>query len=330
MISKNHKWLFWLILAAYSTFFAEVFAGSDMFPFFNIWGMLVVLPIYGLHTIILATIIFRYGKPTLSTLVFAGMLFGLYEAYMTKVLWKPSWEASLVLGDVAVFEVFVLVFWWHTWFSFIAPLILGERLFTSSHFVLNGLPEGLLHFFSGWKGYLTLIIFGGIFQSINSPSVEHSLLSGLSSIGFLVLLTWVWKKTTKEKEYTLPELLPDKKEFCFLAIWLAILYLFLGFGIYPERLPGIVGQGIIWAFYILVITLLIRALRVSSQENHLEKHHPITSKKYWLIIWVVFVFMLVTAKAFLGSVANFIVLGSWFIGSLISVIFFFKAIKGIR
>ena len=30
---RRHKLFFWILLAAYSTFFAEVFAGSDMFPF---------------------------------------------------------------------------------------------------------------------------------------------------------------------------------------------------------------------------------------------------------------------------------------------------------
>jgi len=41
-VPKKHQWLFWIILAAFSTFFAEVFSGSDMFPFFTSWGLLVV------------------------------------------------------------------------------------------------------------------------------------------------------------------------------------------------------------------------------------------------------------------------------------------------
>ena len=51
-IPKKHHWLYWLILAALSTFCAEVFSGSDMFPFFSAWGLLVVVPLYGLHTIL--------------------------------------------------------------------------------------------------------------------------------------------------------------------------------------------------------------------------------------------------------------------------------------
>ena len=327
MIPKKHKLLFWLVLAAYSTFFAEVFAGSDMLPFFNIWGIFVVVPLYGLHVVLLTSIIFKYGKPTLSTLVFAGMLFGLYEAYMTKVLWQPNWDAPLIVGEVAVLEVFVLVFWWHTWFSFITPLILAERLLTSSRLVLDGLTGKFRRFYSGWKGYLALIIFGGIFQSVNSPSIGHSLLSGISTGGFLILLTKLWKWITKGQGYTLPELLPDKKEFRFLAIWLGTLYLFLGFAIFPERIPGLVGQGIILALYALVIALFIRALRASAQETQVELEYPSTPAKYWFIIWLVFVITLVAAISFLGSSSGIIALGSWFLGSAISILLFVKALR---
>ncbi len=47
---RRHRYLFWVLLAAYSTFFAEVVTGSTMFPFFHPWGVLVVWPLYGLHT----------------------------------------------------------------------------------------------------------------------------------------------------------------------------------------------------------------------------------------------------------------------------------------
>jgi len=80
-VPPKHQYLFWLVLAAFSTFFAEVFSGSDMFPFFNAWGILVVVPLYGLHIILLASQVYRVEKPRFSSLVFAGMIFGLYEAY---------------------------------------------------------------------------------------------------------------------------------------------------------------------------------------------------------------------------------------------------------
>jgi len=330
MTPRKHKIFFWLVLAAYSTFFAEVFAGSDMFPFFNIWGILVIVPIYGLHIILLTSIIFKYGNPTLSTLVFAGMLFGLYEAYMTKVLWKPDWGASLVIGEVAVVEMIVLVFWWHTWFSFITPLVLGERLLTNSHHVLNGLTGKLHRFYSDWKGYLLLIVFGGIFQSINSPSVEMSMLSGVSTGGVLILLTLIWKRITREENYSLPDLLPNRKEFCFLSIWLGALYLFLGMTMFPERIPGVFGQSIIIIFYIVIISLFRRALYISQSFTPHKTVSPETPPKYWLLIWAVFILTLFFAKIALNEFAGAIILSGWAIGGSVGIVLFIKAWKKLK
>jgi len=280
---RLHKWSFWLILGAYSTFFAEVFAGSDMFPFFNLWGILVVWPLYGLHTILLTTIIFRNGKPTLPVLVFCGMLFGLYEAWMTKVLWQPAWDAPLILAETAVVEVIVLVFWWHTWFSFITPLALGEQLLTGSRHVLDGLGGKLRSFYSSWKGWLVLLVFGGVYQSINSPSVPASLLSGLSTVSFLFMLTLLWKRLTRGRQYSLPELLPDRRQFAVLAAWLGLLYLFLGFTMEPERIPGLAGQGVILLLYALLILLLVRALRSSRKMQLPAGAPPKITRNQWLL-----------------------------------------------
>ena len=70
-VPKKHQWLFWIILASFSTFFAEVFSGSDMFPFFHPWGLFVVVPLYGLHIILLASLVYRADKPRFASLVFA-------------------------------------------------------------------------------------------------------------------------------------------------------------------------------------------------------------------------------------------------------------------
>ncbi|MGA2821829.1 MAG: hypothetical protein ABSF61_14420 [Anaerolineales bacterium] len=45
--------LFWLILSALSVLFAEVTSFSSRFGFFTPWGLLVVLPLYGLHVLVL-------------------------------------------------------------------------------------------------------------------------------------------------------------------------------------------------------------------------------------------------------------------------------------
>lgn len=83
--------LFWLLLSVMSVFFAEVVCGSAITGVFSVWGVLVLLPLYGIHVLLLAALAWRNGTPTLTTLWSAGAILGLYEAYITKMLWHHTW-----------------------------------------------------------------------------------------------------------------------------------------------------------------------------------------------------------------------------------------------
>ncbi len=320
---RTHKLLFWLTLAAYSTFFAEVFAGSDMFPFFHTWGIFVVVPLYGLHVLVLLTLIYRFGgRPRLSSLIFAGLLLGLYEAYMTKMLWQPDWGAIITLGNVAVVEISVLVFWWHTWLSFITPVALAEGLLTESRDVLTAFPLRLRRFYGSSKGWLAIALFGAVFQSINSPDPGISLLSGLGTVSVLTLLTALWMRVTHGTRYTLKDLLPEKQGLAIMALWLGGLYIFLGFGIYPERIPAFwPGQAIILGFYALVIALLVRSLRISRgmPTPKVERLPSFPTPKALLGIGAVFVPALPLAKWLLGNSVVMLVTIGWLLGGLFGV-----------
>ena len=87
---RRVRWLFWVILTAFSVFFAEITIGSMMFPFMDPFGLLVTCPLYGLHILVLATIVLKRGRASFASLYFAGNLFGLYEAYITKALVEPA------------------------------------------------------------------------------------------------------------------------------------------------------------------------------------------------------------------------------------------------
>ena len=58
------KLLFWVTLGVFSTFFAEVISGSTPFPFLPImgaWGMVMVTPLYAIHILVFAYLVYRYG-----------------------------------------------------------------------------------------------------------------------------------------------------------------------------------------------------------------------------------------------------------------------------
>ncbi len=266
--SRKLKLLFWVVLGALSVFFAEVAAGSHMFPFFDVWGIIGVFPLYTLHIIVLASVVFRFSKARLYTLFLAGTIFGLYEAYITKVLWNPPWGPSMLpVAGVALIEILVLVFFWHAFMSFVIPVFVGESVLTRSREVTNGLPDRIRKKFKSKRKTYTLLallaLFAATTQAANSPTPLHSLASGLSTTAVLIVLIYLWREKTPGKHYSIRQLLPSGKELVVLLALLILLYMIEGAMLRMEFLPGLGPQAIIWGFYAVLLSLLSLSLRRS-------------------------------------------------------------------
>jgi hypothetical protein len=265
---RRTKLFFWYLLGCLSTYFAEVWSGSQPFSFLNIQSYVLVVPLYTLHTLFLWTLIWRNGRPWLYALFPAGCLFGLYEAYITKVLWNPTWETSTpnVFG-IALVETMVLVLFWHCFMSFIVPLILGEAVFTSSNEIYTLLPDWALRFIERLERrrlYNVFPFFGGLFQSVGTGSVLNSILSGLLTTLFLVALLVLWRRGGGES-YTMRQLLPDDREFKGITLALAVYYVLTTFFMRAEEIPGLDAQATIWVLYAFFGALLFLALRKSRE-----------------------------------------------------------------
>jgi hypothetical protein len=265
---RRTKLLFWYILGCLSTYFAEVWSGSQPFSFLNIQSYLLVIPLYTLHTLFLWTLIWRNGKPWLYTLFPAGCLFGLYEAYITKVLWNPTWEtANPNVFGIALVETMVLVLFWHCFMSFIVPLLLGETVFTSSSEIYSLLPEWALGFIErveDRKLYYVFPFFGGLFQSVGTGSVLNSILSGLLTTLYLVALLVLWCRGGGGR-YSMRQLLPDDREFNGITLALAVYYVLTTFFMRVEEIPGLDAQATIWVLYAFFGALLFLAMRKSRE-----------------------------------------------------------------
>lgn len=332
--SKKLKIFFWIILGALSVFFAEVVSGSDLFPFFHLWGLLVVFPLYTLHILVLSYVVFNYGKPWFCTLFIAGAIFGMYEAYITKVLWNPPWGAPLVsLAGIAVIEVVVLALFWHPFMAFIIPLFVGENMLTNSRKIAKGLPNRIKRLFNTRKkSYILLVLFAvllGIFQSANSFSPLHSLLSAFSTTAVLVLLICLWRNKTKGKEYDIQALLPNKGEFLVLLTLLIVMYVVMGIFVRLEALPGFVPQLIIWLMYAGLFILLVLSLRKSRKIILSETiGSPMEfSWKTFVILSLFFAVSSAVSKFLLGSFRGIIILMVWLIGGIIGILILFLAIR---
>jgi hypothetical protein len=259
--------LFWYILGCLSTLFAEVISGSDIFPFYTLVSYLLVIPLYTLHTVALWYVVWTKGRPWLYALFPAGCLFGLYEAYVTKVLWSPTWSTGgFTFLGVYVVESIVLVPFWHTFISFIIPLLVAESTLTSSGEIYSLLP--------GWARktvrravspiQYVLPVLGGLFQSTGAATVNDAMLSGVSASLYVAALIYVWRRLGGTV-YTMRSLLPEPRSFRVIAALLVVYYMVTGALLRPEELPGLVPQAAIWVLYAFFGALLVMGLRKSKE-----------------------------------------------------------------
>lgn len=169
-----------LLIGTLSMFFAEVFSGASHLWFLNPWGLLLTLPLYLFHTIFLLNLAIKTGRASLKQLYYWGMLFGLYESWITKVLWAGYIEAGKTMfGEIlgiAWAEFLTLVLFWHPIMSFIIPILTYEILSN------DYLPNHKKHLAkSKWKTLtiIIILIIGVSFQSTNS---KNNLLTAMGSM----------------------------------------------------------------------------------------------------------------------------------------------------
>jgi hypothetical protein len=255
-IPLRRKVFFWIVLGALSTYFAESVAGSTLFPFTTGNGLLLVFPVYCLHVVVLAAIVFRFGQPRFDTLYIAGTIFGMYEAYITKVLWTSSSPDGplATLGGVSVLDFLVVVLFWHPLMGFVLPVTLGERLLTASRTVRFSRFPGSA------RGWLIIGTLCGANQGMHSPSPFHSLAAGGISLAVLVGLTKLWKRG-EGSNFEFQDLLPSAAQMKALCGILLVLYAIFTFRFRPEKLPGAGPQFTILGTYAVLISLLVFHLR---------------------------------------------------------------------
>jgi hypothetical protein len=250
-----------------STYFAEVWSGSQIYSFYNPQSYILVLPLYTLHTLFFWTIIWQYGKPWLYTLFPAGCLFGLYEAYITKVLWNPTWETDLPhIFGIALTETMVLVLFWHCFMSFIIPLLLGEAIFTNSSEIYSLLPSWAVNLVQGIKDrrlYILLPVFGGLFQSTGANTLLDSILSGILTTSFIIVLLVFWRRGSG-KDHDMRSFLPNTREFRAISAVLLVYYIITGMLLRPDEIPDLSSQATIWILYLFFGALLYLGIQKSN------------------------------------------------------------------
>lgn len=327
--------LFWVLFGFLSTFFAEALSGSAPDFFFTSFGYFGIFPIYALHSLLLASLVIGRQKPfSLRTLYLTSLLFGMYEAYITKVLWEPPWNANAFrIANVAVVETNLLVFFWHSIFSFILPLFWIEGLALSTHQLSTLLPEKWRKRLVSFRGAGLTGMLGGILAGSSIGNPDDAIVIMLANCLIISLMFAMWKLITRKRSYKLANLLPRKGSAIVLGILLAIDYLIFGLQLRREVQPGFIGQAAVLVLYAAIGLSIFLSMR--KDQRQLEQQHNSPARSYTWKHWLIFCLSLCVSTVLVNLIpANFkelitgaillIATGSGIILLAVSIIYLFR------
>ncbi len=250
-------------------FFAEVIAGSFPLWFLDPWGILVTFPLYLIHALFFLNLAFRTERTTLPQLYLWGVLFGLYESWITKVVFLgyPGEAAPIlpVVAGIAWWEFFSVVLFWHPIMSFIVPILVfellstrtsprEERIIRGHDLMLNATPRNKLV-------PLILIIAGAMFLATSSGfDIEIVVVTILGSL-FIILIFLIAARKYYRDFFSLHTLTFQKKGFALITLAFLLLNTILFVLIFPDgvSLPEVLplpGVLIVVAWYAGVLMLL--------------------------------------------------------------------------
>lgn len=293
---RRFRWFGWLVLSVLSTFCAEVTCGNEPFAFFGLGKWMLMVSLYGLHVLILGSIFYHRSKRSFALIYVLGMFFGMYEAYVTKMIWNPDAYEVIRFADIAVIEFSLLVFFWHAFMAFIFPLMLAEIMVSPGRDLWEVMPE----FIRSRRGRVSLLVWFAIFCGVfHGATLGYSnRLSGwtvlASSIGncmIVLVFLLAWRNLYTEKRISMVELLPTMKERRVLLFILGILYCIWFVTFRFDKLPGISGHLAVCFFYLL-FWVMHRQARARATglppENHQQSREPLRVK-LWLVFSAIFI-----------------------------------------
>lgn len=245
---------------------AETLTGASMYWVINPFTYLVTFPLYLTHILFFYSLAHKLNRRSFKDLYLFGILFGLYESWVTKVLWAgyPG-EDHFILGTFlghGIHETLVLILYFHPIVSFLFPLWIMQTLFPEIEQEI-GIKESFIKK-SGFMRFLFLFSFVALafgppqqFTSLFSP-----LLHWVPTI-FIVYAGYIYtrRKINKNngKEIVCLELSGLGVK-VFGAV-IALFYLFTYFNLLPEKIPPLWVQVVTIGIYGLIIFMIYRLRR---------------------------------------------------------------------
>jgi hypothetical protein len=251
---------------------AEVLAGSSAGPkLFTGWTWCVTYWLYFVHFFLFANLAARTGRTSLRALYLWGVLYGLYEGPITKVIWAGfdasgkfalagSGSSGQVLGHGLMEMSMALL--WHPVQSFLLPLCLATLLMPELGQVFPELA-GLLSGGRGARvarGYLvaTLVL---TLPAVLSLAYGHMtpvyvLTSWATSLGLLLLCHRRFADRMRQPGLGRAILLLSPRGYWLTGGVFVLLYVLGYFGLNPGALPPARVQLLTLGLYLLTLTAI--------------------------------------------------------------------------
>jgi len=254
-----------------SMFYAEVLSGSSQLWFIQPFSWLITLPLYMFHVLFFLNISQRLNLHRFSQQYLLGTIFGLYESWITKVLWSGYPSSGMrepilgLFGGIAIFEFSVLVFFFHPIFAYILPVYSYQQLMRSynSHqsLFLKIKPTRIIKLFA-----ILTFLFGTTTFVFNLGLNLISIIMNLVGALLLILLNHLII-THKDIPYSSDHIIFENKGFILTCFYLIILYIFTYFVLAPEYIPDMSAFVPIVVFYIIPIVVLYRSPKMKLDET---------------------------------------------------------------
>lgn len=345
-VTRGNRLTLFLLIGTLSMFMAEVFAGSSQIWFIDAWSLFITFPLYLGHLLFFLNLAMRTKRTSVPQLYLWGVLFGLYESWITKVLWfgYPGAEGAQfgLIAGIAIGEFITLVFFWHPIMAFLMPILVYQSLALSNQKDLKVnrivFSSHISYFNSNNKkhlySYIIIMCIGAGALSINAGyDLIVILLAILGSVG----LIYSFFKLSSRKSpgsFSIHSLRLGKKGFSIVISYLFLLYGITFFLLLPQRLPTeLFPYLIIIVFYVFIVIMLkltkvcdegdISALDRVNRECFYSK--GFFFKCYCLFLSLAVIFCLIPEAGLLYTV--FVMLGMAFLGAPFFIIMLIKALR---
>ncbi len=255
-----------MLIGLLSMVFAEAFSGSSILWFMSEWAWFVTLPLYWSHTLLFLNLAMRSKRTSVGQLYLWGILFGLYESWVTKVLWAGYFTDPPLLGTVfgfAIAEDIVLLMFWHPVMAFVLPILVFQILARAGNKSNEGVETAFPTHISFLQRsrrnsafYLYTFIIGSLFMIVSSG--YDFIVAGITALGSLVLILipYYLIKRRGGRSFSIQSLRLGRKGLAVTAAYVILLYAITFPTLLPERIPGIetiIATLFIYAFVILLI-----------------------------------------------------------------------------